>query len=128
MAEAHPIELRKRVVEAYESGEGTYEEVAAQFHVGPASVNRWVRLQRTRGSVVPQRKRGGTPSTIAPEELAALLEHMRDPTVNELTELYNRGKRGSDRVHASSIKRALHRNGYVVKKNADGLWRFSVLT
>lgn len=124
MAEAHPIELRKRVVDAYEAGEGTYEEIAAQVHVGTASVNRWVRLQRTRGSVVPQRKRGGTPS----EELAALLEHLRDPAVNELTELYNRGKRGSDRVHASSIKRALHRNGYVVKKNADGRWRFFVPT
>ena len=123
MADPHPIELRERVVAAYEAGEGSYEEIALRFSIGPASVNRWVRLSRTRGDVSPQPKGGGTPSAITEEAVARIIDKLGDPTTTELTVEYNRGRRGKDRVHVSSMKRALHRHGYVVKKNADGLWR-----
>jgi len=38
----------------------------------------------------------------------------------EITAEYNRRRRGANRRHVSSIKRALHRAGFVVKKNAYG--------
>jgi transposase len=123
MADAYPTELRERVVAAYEAGEGSYETIALRFSVGPASVNRWVRMQRTRGDLTPQPKRGGTPSTIEPTEIADLIGRLGDPTAGELTAEFNRRRRGANRVHVSSMKRALHRHGYVVKKNADGRWR-----
>jgi transposase len=128
MAEAHPIELRARVVAAYEAGEGTYAEIAEQFGVGEASVNRWVRRKRERGDVVPDNKGGGTPSAITQRELDGLVGKLGDPTAGEVTAEYNRRRRGRSRVHVSSIKRALHRHGYVVKKNADGRWRVSAPT
>jgi transposase len=125
MAEAHPQELRRRVVEAYESGEGSYLDVAKRFAVGEASVKRWVWLFARTGSVEPQRKGGGRRSTIEESAIAKLVDKLRDPTAGELTAAFNSTRRGKARVHVSSMKRALHRFGYVVKKSDDGRWRVS---
>lgn len=123
MAEAHSIELRIRVVAAYESGVGSYPEVAARFDVGEASVKRWVQLQRREGDVAPTPKAGGMPSRIGLVDLEAALAVIRDATAGEITAEFNRQRRRRDRVHVSSIKRALRRHGYVVKKSVDGRWR-----
>ena len=128
MAEAHPVELRTRVVTAYESGTGSYPAIAARFDVGEASVKRWVRLHRRKGDVTATPKGGGTPSTVTLDEIEAALAKVRDATAGELTAEFNRRRARRDRVHVSSIKRALHRHGYVVKKNADGRWRVCVPT
>ncbi len=122
MGEPHPIELRERVVKAYESGEGAYHVIAAMFSLGEATVKRWVWRFRERGSVVPTPKGGGTPSTISASDIESILDRLGDATANELTAEFNRGRRGKYRVHVSSMKRALHRHGYVVKKNAAGRW------
>jgi transposase len=123
MAESHPIELRIRVVAAYESGSGSYPSIAARFRVGVASVKRWVRLRRRKGDIMPQAKGGGTPSAVTLDEIEAALTRVRDATAGELTAEFNRGRHRHTRVHVSSMKRALHRHGYVVKKSADGRWR-----
>ena len=122
MAEPYPLEIRVRVVEAYEAGEGSYPALAARFSVGEATVKRWVWLQHKQGAVGPRPKGGGQLSLITLPELEQLIDELRDPTAGELTSAYNRRRRRS-RVHVSSIKRALHRYGYVIKKNADGRWR-----
>lgn len=120
MPNAHPVELRQRVVAAYEAGEGSYIVVALRFAVGIASVKRWTRLSRETGAVEPQPRGGGTPSTISAGELDALLARLGDANAGEITAEFNRHRRGRNRVHASSIKRALHRYGYVVKKSESG--------
>jgi transposase len=111
------------VVHAYEAGDGSYQAVAMQFSVGEATVKRWVWLFQKRGNVAPRSKGGGTPSTIGVVEIERLIARLRDPTAGELTAAFNRRRRRRERVHVSSIKRALHRCGYVVKKSADGHWR-----
>jgi transposase len=125
MGEPHPVELRERVVKAYESGEGAYHAVAAMFSLGEATVKRWVWRYRERGTVAPTPKGGGTPSTISLGEIETILDRLGDATANELTAEFNRTRRGQNRVHVSSMKRALHRHGYVVKKNAAGRWSVS---
>ena len=123
MAEPYPVELRERVVEAYESGAGSYPVIAGQFTLGEATVKRWVWLKRRHGHVGAHRKGGGTPSSIDQAEIEAIITVLRDPTAIELTAEFNRHRRGRARIHVSSMKRALRRHGYVVKKNADGHWR-----
>jgi transposase len=120
MAEAYPIELRQRVVAAYLSGEGTYEVVAGFFRLGSATVKRWVSQHRRAGHVRPTKKGGGTPSDVDSIEIAQIVSKLGDATANEITAEYNRHRRGASRRHASSIKRALHRVGFVVKKNDSG--------
>ncbi len=118
MAEAHPVELRARVVEAYESGEGSYAAVAELFRVGEASAKRWVWQFRREGHLTPRDKGGGNRSDISLEELERIVAALGDPNAGEIAAAYNLKRRGKARRHASSIKRALHRAGYVVKKNA----------
>jgi transposase len=120
MAEAYPVSLRIRVVDAYESGEGSYASLAERFVLGTATVKRWVAQQRRDGHVEPKPKGGGTPSPIQGATVDALIAALGDPTAHELTAAYNRTRRGRRRVHVSSVKRALHRHDYVVKKNAAG--------
>jgi transposase len=120
MAEPYPIELRTRVVTAYEAGEGSYAMLAGQFAVGSATVKRWVRQHRCEGHLYPKPKAGGTPSAVGGADLDTLIIVLADPTASELTAAYNRTRRGRQRVHVSTIKRALHRHDYVVKKNAAG--------
>jgi len=125
MAEAYPKELRNRVVSAYETGEGGYAVIAEEFELCPATVHRWVRLYRSKGDITPRPKGGGTPSSIDAKEISDLLDRLGDATANELTAEFNRKRRGEARIHVSSMKRALHRFGYVVKKNAAGRWKVS---
>jgi len=118
MAEAHPVELRERVVAAYESGEGGYGTIAKRFAVGLVSVRRWVAQKRREGHVRPLKKGGGRLSDISLLELEEIVVRLGDATAGEITAEYNRGRRGKARRHVSSIKRALARAGFVVKKNA----------
>lgn len=117
MAEALSIELRQRVVDAYERGEGSYPTIAAKFRVAAMSVRRWVGQYRNLGHLKPRQKGGGNRSDVSVKELEAILARVGDANAGEITAEYNRGRRGKDRRHVSSIKRALHRGGYVVKKN-----------
>ena len=117
MADAHPIGLRQRLVEAYERGEGGYVKLARRFCVGWATARRWVLRFREEGTVEPRKKGGGNRSDISREEVEAILARRPDANAGEITAEYNRGRRGRNRRHASSIKRALYRAGYVVKKN-----------
>ena len=122
MSNAHPPELRERAVQAHEAGEGSYATIAARFAVGEASVKRWVWRYRSHGTVEPRPRGGGRHSQISNEELAAILARLGDANAGEITAEFNRHRRGKRRVHVSSIKRALHRHGYVVKKSASGRW------
>jgi transposase len=125
MAEAYPIELRERVVAAYDAGHGSYAEVANTFDLGEATVKRWVWLARKTRSLSPRPKAGGNRSVILVGDIEALLKQLGDANAGELTVEFNRDRRGRERVHVSSMKRALHRCGYVVKKNAAGRWKLS---
>ncbi len=119
---AHPIELRLPAVLAHEAGEGSYATIAARFSIGEASVKRWVWRYRSHGTVEPKPRGGGVHSHISEEELTAILNRLGDANAGELTAEFNRHRGRRDRVHVSSIKRALHRYGYVVKKSASGHW------
>jgi transposase len=123
MAEAYAVALRERVVQAYEAGEGSYPVIAARFTLGEATVKRWVWRSRGEGPLGPTKKGGGTPSRITAAAVEALVTQLGDPTAGEITAAYNRTRRGRLRVHVSTMKRALHRFGYVVKKNGAGRWR-----
>ena len=63
-----PDELRERVVQAYLSGDESFEAVAQRFSVGSASVKRWVRLKRTKGTISAKPHVGRTGHFILSED------------------------------------------------------------
>ena len=123
MVDGHPVKLRKRVVAAYESGKGSYPEIAELFGVGEATVRRWVQMKRKLGTLEPKAAGGGQRSTITLQDIENGLAKCADATALELTSAINQQRTRRHRIHVSSTKRALARHGYVVKKSADGRWR-----
>ena len=107
------------MVRALERGGSTYDEIAEYFAIGRASVVRWGRLKRETGSVNPRPRGGGNFSQVKLDTLRKLVEHEPDRTSFELTATYNRMVSRGERVHRSSIQRALTRMGYVYKKKAS---------
>ena len=84
----YPKELRERVVNAYLRKEGTYEQLAVRFDVGPATVDRWLARYRERGSVEPSamggaRRKCKVDATGA-EFIETILAEVPDSSMDEL--------------------------------------------
>lgn len=112
-----PIELRERVVAAYESGRESYDVIAAQFGVARRALQRWVALKRETKSVAPRPRGGGNFSPVDIALLEKVVANGKSATSHEISADYNAQVRRRDRVHRSSIQRALRRAGFVFKKN-----------
>jgi len=117
MPSPYPRELRERVLAAYDRGL-TQPEVCEQFDIARATLVNWLRLRRETGDVEPMPHAGGNPIRVRTDVLEAVLGDLPDGTREELAKLYNQRVPARERVHASSVYRALRRNGYVVKKSA----------
>jgi transposase len=85
----YPVELRRRVVEAYLEGEGTLEEIAERFRVSLHFVTDMLTLYRQTGDIQP-RPHGGGPvprlDAVGLEQLRAMVETDSDATLAELSE------------------------------------------
>jgi transposase len=120
MPNPFPTELRERAVRAYVEGDQSCEAVAQQLSLNAWTLLRWVVRQRDTGTVEPLPKGGGWRSPVDLEVLHAVVKATPDATTDELTRAYNAQVEPARRVHRSSILRALHREGYVFKKNGRG--------
>lgn len=123
MPGAYPVEIRERVVAAYENGEGTYEELAERFMVSRATVSRMITLARyNEGSVEPKPMGGARhPLKIQGEGEALvqeLVEVMPDSTQDELAEAL--ADRLDVKVHRSTVGRSLARMGLTRKRGLFG--------
>jgi transposase len=67
-------DLRQRVVDTIQRGDGSVRQIACRFLVSVSFVTRLLRLYRTTGSVEPRRHGGGNPAVLGPEDLERLRE------------------------------------------------------
>jgi transposase len=80
-------DLRQRVLDAVERGEGSIRQIARRFVVSLSFVVRLLQIHRRTGSIAPKPHRGGHPPALGPEELERLRELVRqqpDATLEEL--------------------------------------------
>lgn len=119
------LDLRERVVEAYQRKEGSIRALAERFNVGKNTVQDWIQRHRETGSLAPcSGPRGPQPllSGEALKHLAALVEEKNDRTLAELKQLLE--ERHSIQVSESSICRALNARLHLPrKKKPSGLPR-----
>jgi transposase len=111
------IELRARIVEAHSNGEGSIRELAERFAVSPNTVQNYLTLYQTTGSIAPRPHGGGVPPKIDKQglqQVRALLDEAPDATVDELADEFSR--RHHIAVGRSTMDRALHRLGVTRKK------------
>lgn len=118
MPKPYSGDLRERVVAAVDAGGGR-EEVAQQFSVGSATVYRWVRRKREKGSLEPDAMGGPRVTKLDKEALAALgrlVAEGSDRTIAELRDQLE-SETGVD-VSTSTISRGLAKLGLTRKKKS----------
>lgn len=121
MGRGYSMDLRERVVATYKSGGRSMQEVADLFDIGVATVNRWLRWDRERGSPAPLPHGGGVPLKIGPAEWALVEAELRarpDVTMLELTWFLE--EQTGLVVSRSTMQRTVRLKGWTRKKSASG--------
>ena len=106
----YSLDLRQRVVEAYENKEGSLRRIASRFKVSLNTVRVWVQRLRQAGSVAPQPHGGGrTPRMDAQgrEMVRHWVAEQSDATLKELCERYE--QRQGVRVSQATMCRTLQK-------------------
>lgn len=109
------LDLRVRILEAYERGEGSVRDVADRFMVSPKTVQKYRNLWRASGNVMPRPHGGGRGRKIEDALLRQLLAERNDRTLDELAVEYAR-RHGGDRVARSTMSEAVRRLEWTRKK------------
>ena len=112
----YSVDLRERLLRAIDAGL-SQAEAARLFGVGTATIGRWRRRQRERGSVAPV-PRPGRPRRIGREQERALLAQVRDQpdaTLREHCALW--AAEQGVRVSEATMSRSLRRLGWPLKKS-----------
>jgi len=111
------LDLRERVVRAYEDSEETLAQVAQRFRVGEATVNRWVSRYRKTGSLVPLPHGGGSEPLVDERGLTLLCDLIAQKPEATRTEVAQ-GYADTTGVELSvaTVGRELARLGFTRKK------------
>ncbi len=102
---------------AYESGEGTLDEMASTFEVDRRTVSRLLHRYREGYGLTPKPHGGGYPATLDDKRLGLLRQQVAqqpDATLEEL--VAHLRKRAKVEVHLSTVCRALQKLGLPRKK------------
>jgi transposase len=114
---AYSMDLRERVVAAYDDGEGSQAELASRFRVSISGIGKLLRRRRQTGSIAPKPHSGGRLPAVggeAADRLRAAVQADPDATLAEL--------RGTVGVACSvpAVHRAPSRMGITRKKSRSG--------
>jgi transposase len=116
---AYSMDLRKRVVQAVDSKEGTHKEIAKTFRVSKAFLEKLLKRRRESGSIEALPHGGGQVPLLNENKeslIANWVEEDNDATLEELCEyLENKTKL---RVSISTMCRVLQRLELRRKKNS----------
>ncbi len=114
---ALPLDLRKRVINAWQKKKLTTEELADIFGIGEATVKRWQRQYRETKSLAPKPHGGGNPPRIAKEDwpkVQALVQQHPDWTEEQYAKTLE--KEHGIRASSVTVGRVIRKLGYSVKK------------
>ena len=118
--QAYSLDLRQRVVSAYENGVETIQEVAERFSVSRSFIKKMLARKRSTGDIVPVGHRGGQQKRLTDEHRKWLLKTVLaepDITLADLKQLLEKEKSVS--VSVPTLSRELRRLNLRRKKN---LW------
>lgn len=113
---AYSIDLREKIVQAYEQGNTSVRKVAARFGVAKSFVQKLLVLQQTQGHVAPSKQGGGLKSVFEGAEapLAAMVEKYPDATLVEYCEYW--GATYQQWVSPSTMCRRLQKQKLTLKR------------
>lgn len=117
--QAYSLDLRQRVVRAYEDGGDSVAEVAEQFGVSTGFVKKMLRQWRATGDLTPKPHGGGKPACLSMKlrhKLRGKVRAQSDITLVELQDFLEASEQTS--VHIATISRALKGLNLPRKKRA----------
>ena len=117
--QAYSLDLRQRVVRAYEQGHGSIAEIAEQFSVSTGFVKKMLRQWRSTGDLSPLPHGGGKPRSLPDalrQKLRRKVRQQDDISLAELQGFLHEEEQTS--VHLSTVSRALKELGLPRKKSA----------
>ena len=112
----YSIDLRQRLIKAYETGTVSQRQLALQFSIAPSTVQAWIQRKRRTGSIAPGTT-GGSKSKLdqqARAALARLVETQPDATLAQWAEALE-DETGIS-VHPSTLWRQARGLGLTRKK------------
>jgi transposase len=111
--QAYSQDLRQRILDTVQRGEGSLGQIARRFLVSISFVTRLLHLHRSTGSLQPKPHGGGNSAVLGPEDLERLRELVRQQPDATLEEL--RRRLGAS-CSLMTISRALRKLGLPRKK------------
>ena len=121
MPAPYSIDLRQRVINAYEAKEGSQRQIAQRFQVSHSFVKRLIYRYRETGTIEPKSHGGGAIAIIKKSELKQieqLVNEQPDVLLRELCERWEIKK--GVKVSISTMHRKLEKLRLTTKKN----WRW----
>jgi transposase len=117
--QAYSLDLRQRIVRAYEQGPDSLAEITARFGVGPTFVKKILRQKRETGDLNPHPHAGGKPASLTEKQRQLLQKKVKREQDISLSELQTYLQEEAQvEVHVSTISRALKAIGLPRKKRA----------
>ena len=114
---AYSLDLRLRVMKAYDEGKWTVGQIAERFKVGEWWVHKLKRQRKTGGDLGPRKGKVGQPRRLGLQQLNRLEHYVDkhpDATLEQIHEQLGAG------CTVVTIHNTLKRLGYRYKKNAAG--------
>lgn len=118
MPVAYSVDLRRRVIEAWQNQEGSQRQLAQRFKVSLSFVRNLLRHYRSSGQVEAKRRGGHLRPTIDGERLQLvqrLLEEQNDAILTELCERF--AEHTGIKISVPTMHRAVQRLRLSSKKN-----------
>ena len=119
MPKTYSIDLRQKIVDAYDRGDISQRKLAQQFGVAKSFVQKILKQRRETNSILPKVRLNQTPPKLKEEHrviLAELVEAKNDATLAELCEqIY---ERTGIRVGTTTMHNTLKKMEITVKKNS----------
>ena len=117
---AYSLDIRQKVIDAYEAQEDSQRGLAKRFKVGLSTVQRWLKRYQAGDGIAPKPYGGGQSAKLSEpqlEQVKAIIERNNDATLVELCELTV--KELHVQISRSTMGRITQKLGFSRKKNAS---------
>jgi transposase len=112
----YSLDLRQKIIEAYQNSEGSQRQLARRFKVSLGFIQNLLTRYRQDGTLEPRPKQNGFPPKLAAHEslVKELVEQFPDATLKELTDTL--AQKGDIQVSVSTLHYYLERLKLTRKK------------
>ncbi|MGV0027305.1 helix-turn-helix domain-containing protein [Phormidesmis priestleyi] len=89
----YSLDLRQKIVDAYQAGDISQRQLASNFGVALSSIQNLLKRHREQGTIAPKVRTEQTPTKLDPEQLEVLrqlVEEQPDATLQELQQRVHR--------------------------------------